>query len=492
MTLHRQGVGRTAIARQLRIDKKTVGRIVAGQGAQPHKSRTDKIDVDGVLLEQLHRDCRGYVERMYEILTEEHGLSIGYSTLTRLVRVSGLGGPPKERSGHMPDIAGAEMQHDTSVHQIRIGGSKQKIISSGIYLRYSKMRYVKFYRRFNRFTMKCFIDEALRHWGYCARTCIIDNTNLAILLGSGSRATMNPEMVSFALNYGFSWKAHEIGHANRKAGTERNFYTVETNFLPGRTFSTLEDLNTQAIQWATVRFAKRPQAKTKLIPLVLFESEKSALVKLPDFVSAPYLPHQRCIDEYGYVSFDGNYYWVPQTAKASSVAVVQYADHLRIMQGCGELVRHVLAADGIKNEMIAPPGHTHVPRYTPKNRKQGCGEEEERLMQLGDPAGPYLVMLKSPDSGIRQYPAFIRGLYALSRQLGPTLFLAALQRAVDYKVYDLAIIRNIAHQIIQFKAGQQPQVHNAPDVLHDYRNRDAFRQGQFTNENDIDYQQPPP
>ncbi|HEX2959863.1 MAG TPA: hypothetical protein VHO70_23710 [Chitinispirillaceae bacterium] len=64
--------------------------------------------------------------------------------------------------------------------------------------------------------------------------------------GSGSSAVMNPEMVAFADNYGFIYKAHEINHSNRKAGKERNFWTVETNFLPGRTFSSLENLNEQA------------------------------------------------------------------------------------------------------------------------------------------------------------------------------------------------------------------------------------------------------
>ena len=38
-----------------------------------------------------------------------------------------------------------------------------------------------------------------------------------------------------------------------KAGEERSFWTVETNFLPGRAFQSLEDLNAQALAWATVR-----------------------------------------------------------------------------------------------------------------------------------------------------------------------------------------------------------------------------------------------
>ena len=53
--------------------------------------------------------------------------------------------------------------------------------------------------------------------------------------------------------YGFQFFCHALDHPNRKAGNERSFRTVETNFLPGRTFESLEDLNEQAKQWATER-----------------------------------------------------------------------------------------------------------------------------------------------------------------------------------------------------------------------------------------------
>lgn len=466
------------------MDRKTLRAILRSDRVRERRERHDAIAIDDALLSKLHGDCHGYVQRMHEILTEEHGVQIAYSTLTRLVREKGLGVVRKDRAGHVPDVPGEEMQHDTSEHWVRIGSTRCKVISSSLYLRYSKMRYVRFYRRFNRFTMKCFIDEALRHWGYCARRCIIDNTHLAILVGSGPGATMTREMTNFADNYGFTWHAHAIGHADRKAGIERNFYTMETNFLPGRTFASMEDLNKQAIEWATVRYAKRPQAKTRLIPLELFESERCALVKLPDYISAPYLPHSRHIDEYGYASFDGNFYWVPESIHNATVTLLQYAQHLRIMDGPREVARYDIAADGVKNEMFVPPGHVTAPRHTPRNRKPGCDQEETRLRELGEPVGPYLDMIKSPRSGVRQCTVFIRGLYALQRRLGQSLFLKALKRAHAYNVCDLAAIQRIAHQIVQVDAAEQERCIDTPGA---YRTRAAYLDGQFTDENRVDY-----
>lgn len=312
--LHEEGHSDRKIARLVGVNRKTVSKILKKESEPASDARKGKIIIDEEILRGEYKNCNGYLERVHEILTEDYGYKIGYSTLTLRVRELGLGKKQTSRSCHVPDVPGDEQQYDTSPFEIKLNGIKTKVICSGIYLRYSKMRYIKFYRSDNRFNMKCFIDEALRYWGYCAGACIIDNTCLAIWYGSGYSAVFYPEMIKFAANYGFEWKAHMIGHANRKAGKERNFFTVITNFLAGRTFLNMEDLNKQAFDWATDRFAKRPQAKTKLIPIDTFEKEKAYLNKLPAYVPEPYqiITPDRIVNPYGFIAFEGNYYWVPE------------------------------------------------------------------------------------------------------------------------------------------------------------------------------------
>src|SRR5439155_27130686 len=133
-----------------------------------------------------------------------------------------------------------------------------------------------------------FFHEALMFWGCAARQCVIDNTNLARLRGSGKDAVIVPEMAAFAEGYGFHFLCHAIRHADRKAGEERSFWTVETNFLPGRTFQSLEDLNQQALEWATVRMHHRPASKTGLIAAKAFEHERRYLIPLVPELPAPY------------------------------------------------------------------------------------------------------------------------------------------------------------------------------------------------------------
>ena len=185
--LHTEGMAVREISRRLNISRNTVRRIIKQKGVVSPSQRKDKIQIDRELLERLYRDCEHWIQRVHEKLLEEEGIQIGYSTLTRMLRELGIGKPPKTRCDRVPDEPGAEMQHDTTVYQVKLAGQKTKVIASLLYLRYSKRRYLKFYRVFNRFAMKCFLHEALMYWGHAAKQGIIDNTNLARLRGTGKK-----------------------------------------------------------------------------------------------------------------------------------------------------------------------------------------------------------------------------------------------------------------------------------------------------------------
>ncbi len=347
--LHEEGMSIREISRKLGVSRNTIDIIIKQEGNMPDSTRKDKIEVNPDSLRRLYLECDGWIQRIHEKLLEEEGIKIGYSTLTRRVRELELGESKNNRCCSVPDEPGAEMQHDTSPYKVKIADKTVRLVGSILYYRYSKARYLKFYRYFNRCNMKCFLHEALTHWGYAAQKCIIDNTNLARLRGTGKNAVIVPEMEQFAKQYGFRFLCHEVKHSNRKAGNERSFYTVETNFFPGRRFESLEDLNIQAFQWATERMANRAVGKSPLIPAKAFEFEKSYLVKLPPYVPPPYLHHKRITDQYGYISFQGNFYWIPGT-KRYEVVVLQYCDCIKIYHNRELLSEYQLPYDEIKKK----------------------------------------------------------------------------------------------------------------------------------------------
>ena len=307
LALYRQGLEIRTIARRLGVSRNSVRAIIANNGEIQQHPRQDTIFVCPDLLKSLYGECNGWKERIWEKLEAEHHIKIGYSTLTRKIRELDLGRKP--RAAKVQDQPGVEMQQDTSPYTLKIGTIQMRVIGCSLYFRYSKKRFLQFYRTFTRFKMKCFFYEAFKEIKYAAPTCIVDNTNLVVDYGTGPNAVMHAEMVAFARRYGFTFVAHRIGHSDRKAGEERSFWTVETNFFPGRTFSSLEDLNAQARHWSTVTIDNRPMTKAKIIPSQAIEEEKPFLCKIPQGLPAPYLSHDRGIDQYGFVAFDTNHYW---------------------------------------------------------------------------------------------------------------------------------------------------------------------------------------
>jgi transposase len=474
--LHQEGMARNQIARQLRISPNTVKVIIQQKGEIPVHTRQDKIQVDPDLLKRLYQECDGYAQRVHEKLVEDEHVQIQYSTLTRLLRELGLSRSQEPRCDRVPDEPGAEMQHDTTRYTILLGGARAMLVASLLYLRYSKRRYLRFYRTFQRFRMKCFLHEALMFWQHAAPVCIIDNTNLARLRGTGKDAVMAPEMEAFAKQYGFRFLCHEKNHPNRKAGEERSFWTVETNFLPGRHFQSLEDLNQQAFEWATVRMEQRPVAKSRLIPAQAFDHERQYLVKLPTQLPAPYLVHERDTDQYGYAAFDGNYYWVPGTSR-QEVKVFEYADRVKIYQHGQCVADYALPGDGVRNRAFSPEGMPQ-PARQPRNRKQPTHEEEKRLRAISATVDGYLNF--ALHAGVQPH-RFVRDLFALSCRMTAAVFLETIERALHYQITDIETLRRIARLSIS----QQEFQLSGVEVDESFRQREAYQQGHLTDAPDL-------
>lgn len=487
MTLYNEGRKKKEIAKILHINVKSVRNILFRK-PRSHSERKDKKTVDPDLLQQLYVSCNGYMQRMHEKLTEEYHIKMGYSTLRRIIHEKGIGEETAERSPHLVVLPGVEMQHDTSPYTIPIAGKNTRVIASGLYLRYSKMRYVVLYPYFTRFRMKCFFHEALSFWKYAAGRCVIDNTNLAVLHGTGKNAIFVPEMESFGRSHGFEWYAHERGCPNRKAGKERNFFTLETNFFPGRSFSSWEDLNRQVFQWATDRYAKRPLSHTKLIPLELFEEEKKHLKPLPEFIEPPYELHQRIVDAYGYIAFQGNYYWVPETKSPhQAVSLLEYARKVRIFQDQENYTEYLLPAHGTKNQYFIPDTGS-VPKNKPKDYsfQRSYKEEEKKLRLKSQAMNDYLDWILSLKTLYKKYK-FISELYQLTQKMSDRLLNELIERAIQYNVSSMEVVHNMAAWMIKTKCAAIPE---SSAYLTDFKDRPAYQNGRFSEEANIEqYQQ---
>ncbi|MCZ7639837.1 MAG: hypothetical protein M5U12_29585 [Verrucomicrobia bacterium] len=388
--LHQQGLSIRQMARQLAVSRQAVRRAIAQQGSRRAAP----------LSRPWTRSWCATSTRNATVTCSACGKSCarstGWTSSTRRSRVGcGSGGsaspwPPVVNG--CPTSRGPRCSTTPALHRPAERGADQAAGQPALPA-VLKRRYLQFYRVFDRFRMKCFLHRALVHWAYAPPVCVIDNTNLARWRGLGAQAVMVPEMEAFAKTYGFRFLCHARGHSDRKAGEERSFSTVETNFLPGRTFENLADLNRQALDWSTVRMEQRPQGKAGLIPAQAFEHEVHFLQPLPPYLPAPYLILERSVDEYGYVAVDANYYWVPGTGRGR-LTVLRYEDQLQIYVAGQLAIQYALAPDGVRNQQFDPPDKpaAHAqPRHRPSpatRRRSACAPWPPRSARMWTSSWP--------------------------------------------------------------------------------------------------------
>ena len=439
--LYQEGIKVSEIGRKLSIDRKTVNKIIKNEGTISSKVRSDKLIIDDELIIKTFNKCKKWGERTHEELGKL-GVKIAYSTLMTRIRDIGLKENNKKISTPVVDSPGEESQHDLSPYKVKIGDSVINLQASLLHYRYSKMNYLKFYPSFNRFNMKTFFFEALNYFRYVPSQCIIDNTSLVIDRGSGKNAVFNKEMVDFAKSFSFKWYAHAIKHSDRKAGCERMFFTITTNFFPGREFSSLEDLNTQARQWCESRSKK--MNKNKIIPIDYFEYEKDFMTKIIPHTSEPYRQHNRVVGQEGFVLLGTNLFWA-SARRDSNVTVLEYADRIVIYQNRKVICEHYLPSFGTRKKKFKPDGVT-VP-YRPKKVTVPPDDEEKELRSLSIVINDYLEFALKTLGPQNRYK-FIREIYYLHKNLTPSLFDKTIKRAFRYRVRSKSTLEKIAIYIM--------------------------------------------
>lgn len=72
---------------------------------------------------------------------------------------------------------GEEIQHDTSLHEVGLGGKQRKMQTALAVLYYSRKPFFQCYPTFQRFDCKVFLADALRYFSGAAKRVMIDNTH---------------------------------------------------------------------------------------------------------------------------------------------------------------------------------------------------------------------------------------------------------------------------------------------------------------------------
>ena len=444
-SLHKAQKSNREIGRLLKVSKSTVANILK-QGvdipSKPRKSlKSQATDIEPVLTELFTR-CLGNAVRIQQVLKEEYGLDVAYSTLKRCIRNTELL-VLRKRVGEYCFNPGEEMQHDTSPHWVLLGDKKLKVQCASLVLGYSRKLFMQYYPCFTRFEAKTFLKAAIEFMGGSCRRCIIDNTSVILYAGSGPNAVVSPEMATFCRMYGFEFMAHRINHADRKGKIERPFFYIENNFLAGRSFKDWDDLNSKAKEWCLV-VNQKDKRILGMAPETAFIQEKPYLVSLPEVLPPIYEHYQRLVDCQGYVHLETNRYSAPEKLIGKTIDVYKYPETVRLFYKHQEIGTHPRLS-GKRYEYSRLSGH-----HSKNQKKQAslaANKTEAALRGHDELLDQYIETLKKHvrGSGYRS----LNRLLNLKRTYPTEAFLCAIKKANHYGLYDLnrledLIIKSVA------------------------------------------------
>jgi hypothetical protein len=416
--------------------------VLSASSAQvPRIEREEKAEPYRDEILELFGTCKGNLVRVHEELANQ-GATLSYPALTGFCRRHGIGHPTPLPAGQYDFAPGAEMQHDTSPHVAPLGGVTRRIETASLVLCFSRMLFFQGYLAFNRFTCKVFLTDALRYVDGTCGVCMIDNTHVVVASGTGAKMVPAPEMAAFAERFNFEFRAHEKGDANRSGRVERPMHFIEHNFLAGRTFDDLADLNRQALVFCDkVNAASKKHLHAS--PRELFALERPHLRPLPLFVPEVYVLHHRIVDVEGFVSVDAHKYSVPYALIGRRLEVRETKDRIDVYEGPRMVASHARARS-------RTPTRVSLPEHRPK-RGEGPwarkpSPEELELGKAEDPVRAYASALQKRSASRGTVP--LRRLLALRREYPRTAFLQAVTMAIEYGLFDLDRLERLTLRLI--------------------------------------------
>jgi hypothetical protein len=380
------------------------------------------------------------------------GAELSYPALTAFCRRHGIGQAPPVASGQYHFEPGEEMQHDTSPHEVELGGRKRKVQTASAVLCYSRMLFFQCYPTFRRFDCKVFLTEALRYFSGAAARVMIDNTHVVVLRGTGREMIPVPEMEAFGDRFGFRFVAHELGHANRSARVERPFSFIEGNFLAGRTFASWEDLNSQARQWCD-KVNSTYKKHLRAVPRELFVMERLHLKPLPAWIPEVYRLHQRLVDIEGYVALNSNRYSVPLEWIGRRVEVRETRGKIEIQLDARRLVTHHRIAEAEHQRVMLAE---HRPPRGQRASRPDPHPEEHVIVTVAPELADYVAGLKQHSR--KAITLALRQLLRLVREYPREPLVAAVCEAARYGLYDLdrlerMILRRVTREYFLLNQG---------------------------------------
>jgi transposase len=350
--LHRQGNSIRQIAQITGYSRNTVRRVLrqsAPQGfAQP--ARASKLDPFKAYLAQRLGQCSLSAVRLLGEISPM-GFSGSIDIVQRYVKELSVSRDASARATvRFETPPGAQAQVDWASCGRLPGG--QSVYAFVMVLGFSRMLYAQFTLSMDVATLLECHKSAFAYFGGWTQTILYDNMK-QVRLGPDR---MNPLLLDFAHHYGFTPKTHRVRRPRTKGKVERMVDYLKDNFVLGREFADLADINAQCRHWLDHTANIRIHATTDRRPVDLLREEKDHLSTVTSV--APY-PLQsvaiRRVDAESFVHLGGSRYSAPPEHVGKSVTLMHLGHKLIIRSGDLTIAEHPAAPK--RGSCMADPKH---------------------------------------------------------------------------------------------------------------------------------------
>ena len=339
--LYASGKSIREIARTTGHARNTVRKYLRANGIpepRSRKKRGSKLDPFKPLLDQYMADGIFNCTVLLRLLREQ-GYTGGITLIKDYVKPHR---PPRK----IPAVQryetkpGYQAQVDWKICQyVDLDGEVRKIPVFAMVLGYSRAMYIEFVQRCDIHSfLRCLI-HALEYFGGVPKTMLTDQMKTVILgMGDDRKPRWHPLFEDFAATAGMVPKVCRVKRPQTKGKVERTVQFIEQNFMAGRRFTDIEDLNRRARQWCDEQ-NRRIHGTTGERPIDRLAQERLGALPPADRL-AKYRFELRKVSRDGFVSFDGVRYGVPWPYSGREVKVREINGFVEIYWEQERIARH--------------------------------------------------------------------------------------------------------------------------------------------------------
>lgn len=466
VTLYQQGWSQRRIARELGINRETVGRHVRLEAkpaivptgppdSNPANLPTGSGEPNPAILPaggcgrksqcQQHQElierklAEGLsAQRIYQDLRDEVNFTGAYDAVKRFVRRLAQANP--HRFERMECEPGEEAQVDfgKGASIVDADGRKRGTHVFRIVLSHSRKAYSEAVtRQTTEVFIRC-IENAFRYFGGVPKTLVIDNLRAAVTQADWYEPTIHPKIEAFCRHYNTVILPTRPYHPHHKGKVERAVAYAKNNALKQRQFAGLAAQNAHLLDWESKIADQRIHGTTRRQVAKAFEEhERPALQPLPPMIFPCYQEARRAVHRDSYVEIQRAYYEVPEEYISRNVWVRWDSHLVRVFNQRGE--------------QIALHARLDAGQFTPSprgHRRSGTEGSRNYLLNEAGQIGPHsaqwakAMVEKRGPIGFRA----LYGLLALSRNHPPKSIETACERACSYGAYRLRDLRRLLEQ----------------------------------------------